>query len=158
MTRLYGRAFGGGRVREGTPAGRWKTLTLLSALGADGLVATMIVEASTDREVFLAYLEQVLCPRLRPGQIVVMDNLAAHKVAGVRKSIEACGAELLYLPPYSPDFNPIEKVWAKLKQHLRKLKARTVEQLYPAITDALSTITPANARAWFRHSGYNLQE
>lgn len=156
MTRLYGRAFGGERVREGTPAGRWKTLTLLSAIGTGGLVATMTVEAPTDTEVFLAYLEQVLCPRLLPGQIVIMDNLAAHKVAGVRTSIEACSAELLYLPPYSPDFNPIEKAWAKIEQDLRKLKARTVEQLQPALAEALSTITPSNARAWFRHSGYAL--
>jgi transposase len=158
MTRLYGRAFRGERVREGTPAGRWKTLTLLSAIGIGGLIATMSVEAPTDGEVFLAYLEQVLCPRLMPGHIVVMDNLAAHKVVGVRKLIEGRHAQLLYLPPYSPDFNPIEKAWAKLKQHLRKLKARTVEQLQPAIANALPTITPANAQAWFRHCGYPLQE
>jgi len=158
MTRLYGRAFRGERVREGTPAGRWKTLTLLSAIGIGGLIATMTVDAPTDGEVFLAYLEQVLCPQLRPGHIVVMDNLAAHKVAGVRRLIEGRQAQLLYLPPYSPDFNPIEKAWAKLKQYLRQLKARTVEQLQPAIAKALPTITSANAQAWFRHCGYPSQQ
>ncbi len=116
----------------------------------------MTVEAPTDREVFLAYLEQVLCPQLQAGQVVVMDNLSSHKVAGVRELIEAAGAELLYLPPYSPDFNPIEKCWAKLKQHLRSLKARSLDSLQQAITDAIPTISKDNARAWFRYCGYAL--
>lgn len=113
MTRRYGRAPQGERVREGTPAGHWHTLTLLGALTSDGLLATMTIESPTDTDVFLAYLEQVLCPRLRPGQVVVMDNLSAHKHPAVRQLIEQAGAELLYLPPYSPDFNPIEPCWAK---------------------------------------------
>lgn len=158
MTRAYGRARRGERVREGTPAGHWKTLSILSAIGTAGVVATMLVEAPTDGEVFLSYLEQVLGPKLLPGQTVVMDNLAAHKVAGVREAIEARGAKLLYLPPYSPDFNPIEKAWSKLKQYLRRVKARTVEQLQQAIALALPTITPGNAQAWFRHAGYALQQ
>lgn len=130
-----------------TPAGRWRTLTVLGTMSSQGLIAIMTVEAPTDREVFLAYLEQVLCPRLQPGQIVAMDNLSSHKVAGMRELIEAAGAELLYLPPYSPDFNPIEKCWAKLKQHLRALKARTLDSLQQAIADAIPTISNDNAAA-----------
>lgn len=156
MTRRYGRGFGGERVREATPAGHWKTLTLLGAMSSQGLIATMTIEAPTDREVFLAYLEQVLCPQLQPGQVVVMDNLSSHKVDGVRERIEAAGAELLYLPPYSPDFNPIEKCWAKLKQRLRSLKARSLDSLQQAITEAIPTISKDNAAAWFHHCGYPL--
>lgn len=114
----------------------------------------MTVEASTDGDVFLAFLDQVLCPQLRAGHIVVLDNLAAHKVPEVRERIEATGATLLYLPPYSPDLNPIEKCWAKIKQVLWSLKARTVATLDPAITEALAAITPENALAWLHHCGY----
>jgi transposase len=109
MTRRYGRAMHGARVDEGVPAGRWRTLTVLGAVSLAGWVAVMSVEAATDGDVFLAYLEHVLCPRLKPGQLVVMDNLGAHKVDGVRELITQTGASLCYLPPYSPDFNPIEK-------------------------------------------------
>ena len=129
-------------------------MTLLGAMSVDGLVATMTVEAPTDSEVFLAYLEQVLCPRLKPGDVVVMDNLSSHKVAGVRELIEAAGADLLYLPPYSPDFNPIEQCWSKLKQALRSAKARSVHALQQAVAEAIPTISPNNAQAWFRHCGY----
>ena len=115
------------------------------------MIATMTIEAATDREIFLAYLDHVLCPQLRPGDVVVMDNLSSHKVAGVRERIEATGAQLLYLPPYSPDLNPIEKVWSKLKQGLRSVKARTKEALDKAITELLPQITPENAVAWFKH-------
>lgn len=157
MSRAYGRALRGQRVREAIPAGHWRTLTVLGALTCDGLLATMTIEAATDGEVFLAYVEQVLRPKLRPGQVVVMDNLAAHKVAGVRETIEAAGARLVYLPPYSPDFNPIEPCWGKIKQCLRALKARTLETLEQAITQALASITPDNALAWFQHCGYPSQ-
>lgn len=157
MTRRYGRAPRGQRVAEGTPAGHWHTLSLLGAMTAQGLVATMTVESPTDGEVFLAYVEQVLCPRLRPGQVVVMDNLAAHKVAGVRAWIEAAGAELLYLPPYSPDCNPIEQAWSKIKQLLRSAKARTLAVLETAITAAIADITADNASAWFAHCGYAIR-
>ncbi len=150
MTRLYGRGLGGSRVHEAAPGGRWRMLTILGAMSSRGMIATMTVEAATDREVFLAYLEQVLCPALRPGDVVVMDNLSSHKVDGVRESIEGCGAELLYLPPYSPDLNPIEKAWSKLKELLRTAKARTAEALGLAISQLLPEITPANAQAWFR--------
>ena len=119
MTRNYGRALRGERVREGTPNSHWRTVTMLAALTRRGLRSPMTIESATDGDVFLAYLEQVLCPQLLPGQVVIMDNLAAHKVAGVRAFIEGAGARLLYLPPYSPDFNPIEQAWSKIKQLLR---------------------------------------
>jgi transposase len=153
MTRGYARASGGRRVHEATPGGHWKILTILSALSLGGLLATMTIEEATDGDIFLAYIEQVLGPKLRPGDVVVMDNLSAHKVAGVEELIQAAGAELLYLPPYSPDLNPIEKAWAKLKQLLRTAKARTAEALDQAIAELLPQITPENAQAWFRHSG-----
>ena len=156
MTRRYGRAPRGERVGEGIPVGHWHTLTVLGALTAEGLLAAMTVESPTDGEVFLAYLEQVLCPRLQPGQIVVMDNLAAHKVEGVRERIESVGAQLLYLPPYSPDLNPIEPAWSKVKQLLRGAKARTLGVLETTLAQALSAITPQNASAWFAHCGYAL--
>lgn len=156
MTRRYGRAPRGERVLEAAPAGHWSTLTLLGAMSQDGMRASMTVESATDGEVFLAYLDHVLCPALGPGQVVVMDNLSAHKVVGVRERIEAAGAQLLYLPPYSPDFNPIEKAWSKIKQHLRKAKSRTVAVLEQAIAQALPTITQQNASAWFSHCGYGL--
>ncbi len=150
MTRLYARCQGGARIQEGTPDSRWKILTILGAMGIRGMVATMTVEAATDREIFLTYLEQCLCPKLQQGDVVVMDNLSSHKVDGVRQRIEAGGARLLYLPPYSPDLNPIEKAWAKLKQLLRSAKARTREALDLAISELLPAITPHDANAWFR--------
>jgi len=130
---------------------------MLGAMSLGGMVAAMTIESATDGDVFLAYLEQVLCPKLKPGDVVVMDNLSAHKVAGVRELIEARSAELLYLPPYSPDLNPIEQAWSKLKQLLRGAKARTTEALEQAIAQALATLTAANASAWFAHCGYGLR-
>ena len=156
MTRNYGRAPRGQRVKEATPQGHWQTVTMLAVLTLRGLEAPMTIAEPTDGDIFLAYLEQVLCPRLRPGQVVVMDNLSAHKVAGVRQQIEARGARLLYLPPYSPDLNPIEPAWSKLKQLLRAAKARTAEALETAVAQALAAITPENATAWFSHCGYSL--
>jgi len=142
-------------VAEGAPHGHRKILTILSALSLRGLLANMTIEEATVRDIFLAYVEQVLCPALRPGDVVVMDNLSAHKVSGARELIQAGGAELLYLPPYSPDLNAIELAFAKLKQLLRFLPARTVEALQQAVTHALPCITPDDARAWFRHCGIN---
>ena len=150
MTKRYGRAVRGQRVAEATPEGNWKILTILGAMSVRGMIATMTVEAATDAEIFLAYLDHVLCPQLQPGQVVIMDNLSSHKVAGVRERIEAVGALLLYLPPYSPDLNPIEKAWAKLKQQLRAAKARTATALDQAIAELLHTIRPQDATAWFR--------
>lgn len=156
MTRRYGRARRGERVSEGTPGGHWRTLTVLGAIRAAGWVATMTIEAATDGDIFLAYVEQVLCPQLSAGDVVVMDNLAAHKVDGVRTRIEQSGAKLLYLPPYSPDFNPIEKCWSKVKQLLRATKARSISTLEHALAEALAKVTAENIQACFRHCGYGL--
>jgi transposase len=150
MTRRFARACGGRRVHESTPEGNWKILTVLGAMSLDGMIATMTVEAATDAEIFLAFLDHFLCPRLQPGQIVVMDNLSSHKVPEVRERIEAVGAECLYLPPYSPDLNPIEKAWSKLKELLRSAKARTVTALETALSDLIPKILPQDAEAWFR--------
>jgi transposase len=150
MTRLYARCLGGTRIHEAAAQGRWKILTILGAMSTRGMIATMTIEEATDADIFLAYLDQCLCPVLRPGDVVVLDNLSSHKVNGVRQRIEGAGAELLYLPPYSPDLNPIEKAWAKLKQLLRSTKARSKETLDQAISDKLPEITPENAVAWFR--------
>jgi transposase len=156
MTRLYARCLGGPRIHEATPGSHWKILTILGAMSTRGMIATMTIEEATDTDIFLAYLDHVLCPQLRPGNLVVMDNLSSHKVKGVRERIEAAGAELLYLPPYSPDLNPIEKAWSKLKLLLRSAKARTKDVLDQAISDLLPQITPDNAQAWFRFSGYGV--
>jgi len=157
MTRQWGRAPKGQRVNEATPQGHWQVVTTLGAMSLRGFDAAMTVESATDGDVFRAYMEQVLCPKLRSGDVVVMDNLSAHKVAGIREWIEACNAQLLYLPPYSPDLNPIEKAWSKFKQFLRAAKARSKEALDQAITDAIKTITAENAAAWFRSCGYGIQ-
>lgn len=125
-------------------------LTVLGAMDHTGILAAMTIEAATDREVFLGYLDNVLCPKLRPGHVVVLDNLSAHKVDGVHQRIETCGASVLYLPPYSPDLNPIEKAWSKLKQGLRATQARTVEQLHNAVANLLPGISSHDAKAWFR--------
>ena len=154
MTKLYARCCGGARIHEAAPHGNWKILTILGAMSTRGMIATMTIEEATDTDIFLAYLDQVLCPALRLGDVVVMDNLSAHKVQGVQLRIEAAGAEWIYLPPYSPDLNPIEKAWSKFKQFLRTAKARTAEALDQAVTEALKTITADNAAAWFRHCGY----
>ena len=146
MTRRYGRA----------RRGLWRTLSVVGAIRRSGWVAAMSIEAATDGDIFLAYLERVLGPQLRPGDVVVMDNLSAHKVCGVREAIEACGAELLYLPPYSPDFNPIEQCWRQLKQCLRAVKARTLPALEAGLAEALDAVTPQNIQGCFLHCGYSL--
>ena len=150
MTRLYARSLGGKRIHESTPGGHWKVMTILGAMSLRGMVATMTIEEATDADIFLAYVEHVLCPALKPGDVVVMDNLSSHKVNGVREWIKKAGAEVLYLPPYSPDLNPIEKAWAKLKQLLRAAKARTKEALDQAIAQLLPLLTAEDAKAWFR--------
>lgn len=149
MTRVYARAPRGQRIHDDVPGGHWKIVTILGAMDHRGMLAAMTIEAATDRDIFLAYLDEVLCPKLRPGHVVVMDNLSAHKVDGVRQRIEACGASLLYLPPYSPDLNPIEKAWSKLKQALRAIGARSEQTLHHAVAQMLPTITPNDAAAWF---------
>jgi len=150
MTRRCGRVQGSARLREAVPAGDWKTLTVIGAMTTRGIRAAMTVESATDREVFLTYLEQILCPKLKPTDGVVMDNLSTHLMDEVRERIEAAGAELIYLPPYSPDLNPIEKSWSKLKQLLAASKARSVKALDQAIETLLPQISADNAQAWFR--------
>lgn len=153
MTRRFGRAAVGERVVDSAP-GKWRTLTILGAISLDGWFATMTIEAPTDGDVFQEFLRQVLCPKLTPGRVVVMDNLRAHKVDGVRQLVESTGATLRYLPPYSPDFNPIEQCWAQLKQLLRAVKARTVAALEQAIAEVQRALTPTHATACFAHCGY----
>jgi transposase len=150
MTRRFARCLGGARIHEGTPEGNWQIVTILGAMSLGGMIATMTVEAATDTDIFLAYLDHFLSPALNPGDVVGMDNLSSHKVEGVQQRIEAAGAELLYLPLYSPDLNPIEKAWSKLKQLLRSAKARSEEALDQAISQVLPQISPDNAKAWFR--------
>lgn len=153
MTRRYGRVAGGQRLHDSTPAS-WRSLTILGAIALGGWHAMMSIEAATDTDVFQAFLDHVLCPKLKPTDVVVMDNLAAHKVAAVGEKIRATGARLLYLPPYSPDLNPIEKCWSQLKQYLRAAKERTVPGLERALTAALAALTPDQTAAFFRHCGY----
>jgi len=150
MTRLRGHCRGGRRIHEATPGGHWKIMTILSAMSLGGMIATMTIEEPTDSDIFLAYVEHVLCPKLEPGHVVVMDNLSSHKAERVCELIEKQGAKVLYLPPYSPDLNPIEKAWSKLKQLLRSTKARSKQALDQAITQMLPCITPQDAQAWFR--------
>jgi len=157
MTRLYARSDEGKRIYETTPGGHWKIMTILGAMSLRGMVASMTIEEATDGDIFLAYVEQILCAALKPGDVVVMDNLSSHKIRGVRQLIEKVGAEVLYLPPYSPDLNPIEKAWSKLKLLLRSAKARTKEALEEAIAEAIRLITPDNAKAWFKRSINGLQ-
>jgi transposase len=154
MTRLYGRSFDGLRLTDTAPHGHWCTTTMLSSVRWDGSTAPMVIEGPTDAEVFEAYVEQVLVPSLSPGDIVVMDNLAPHKTSAVVQAIESAGAEVWYLPPYSPDFNPIEKMWSKIKTFLRKVEARTYEALVGAIGAALATVTTSDAFHWFQSCGY----
>jgi transposase len=156
MTRLYGRAPRGERVIGSVPQNYGSNITMLASLGASGLGELMTVDGATDGLVFRVYVERVLCPSLRRGDIVVMDNLGAHKVSGVREAIEGRGAKLIYLPPYSPDLSPIEKCWSKIKTKLRNIGARTREALDAAIKQAISTITESDALAWFTHCGYPL--
>lgn len=155
MARLYGRARRGERCRAPIPHGHWKTTTFTGALRLEGLTAPMVLDGPMNAAAFQAYIEQVLVPTLKPGDIVVMDNLPAHKPAGVRRSIEAASAVLLYLPPYSPDFNPIEMAFAKLKASLKKAAARTVAELWDAIAEALDRFTPTECRNYFNTAGYD---
>jgi transposase len=157
MPRLYGRAPKGERVLGAVPQNYGANVTMLAALGSQGVEAVMTIEGAIDAEVFRIYVEQVLRPTLHPGDIVIMDNLRAHKAPGIREAIEQAGARLQYLPPYSPDLSPIERCWSKLKAALRTAKARTREALEHAIAQALTTITASDARSWFHHCGYALQ-
>ena len=154
MARLRGWAPKGQRCRAAIPHGHWKTVTFVGGLTLAGFIVPMLFDGPIDGESFRAWCEQMLGPLLRPGHIVIMDNLAAHKVDGVRQAIEACGATLLYLPPYSPDFNPIENAFAKLKAHVRKLAARTIDALETAAAQALLTFKPIECANFFAHLRY----
>jgi transposase len=154
MARLRGRAKRGERCRAPVPHGHWQTTTFTGALRLHGMTAPMVLDGPMNGNAFLAYVEQVLAPTLRPGDVVVMDNLPAHKRSGVRVTIEAAGATLRYLPPYSPDFNPIENAFAKLKALLRKAATRTLDDLWNAIRDALPQFTPAECANYFTAAGY----
>jgi transposase len=154
MARRYGRAQRGERCRAAIPHGHWKTTTFVGALRLEGMTAPMVLDGAMHGAAFLAYVEQVLVPTLAPGDIVVMDNLPAHKPAAVRQAIEATGAELRFLPPYSPDFNPIEMAFAKFKASLKQLAARTVDDLWDAIGHAVDIFTPGECRNYFAAAGY----
>jgi transposase len=156
MTRLRGRAAPGERVFDSVPQNYGENVSMLAALSIEGVSAPMTIQGAVDGLVFLEYLKQVLCPTLQAGDVVVMDNLSAHKIKLVRELIEAQGARLIYLPPYSPDLNPIEKCWSKIKTYLRAAKARTYEALLEALKQALLTITAEDAKGWFASCGYSL--
>jgi len=154
MVRLRGRCAKGARLHAAVPWGHWKTTTFVAGLRLDGLHAPMVIDGAMDGDAFRAYVERLLAPSLKPRDIVVMDNLACHKVAGVREAIKARGAFLLYLPAYSPDLNPIEQAFAKLKALLRKAAARSKEELWNAIALALEQFSANECRNFIRNAGY----
>lgn len=154
MTRLYGRAPRHQRLVEAVPHGHWKTSTFIGALRCDGISATGVLDGAINGELFLAWVEQVLVPTLRTGDVVIMDNLGSHKIKGVREAIEAAGASLLFIPPYSPDLNPIEMAFAKLKAMLRAKKLRTIEAPWKALGGLADCFTAKQCSNFFRHAGY----
>lgn len=160
MTRLYGRSAGGSRCVDYTSGGRWKSYTMLAAMRAGGVVrrASLLGEGAMDGAMFLQWVRSCLAPSLRRGDVVVMDNLNCHKVAGVEEAIEAAGASVWYLPPYSPDLNPIEKLWSKVKAWLRRAQAATAEELEAAVGAALDAVTPVECVNYLRSCGYHPRE
>jgi transposase len=154
MTRLRGRAKGGKRCHDRAPGGHWNTTTMISSIRLDGTTECMAIKGPTTGVVFREYVREVLTKALRPGDIVVADNLSAHRDAQAREMVRQAGARYWPLPPYSPDLNPIEQMWSKVKAVLRGLKARTEEALYKALAQALNSITPEDALGWFRACGY----
>jgi transposase len=152
---LRGRALRGQRVHASAPHGRWQTLTMISSIRLDGSTACLAVDAPADTEVFRAYVRDILCPTLRAGDFVIMDNLSPHKSAATLSLIREAGAEILFLPAYSPDLNPIEKMWSKVKACLRSAEARTQPDLVQAIGAALQRVTGRDAMNWFASCGYN---
>jgi transposase len=155
MARRYGRAPAGERVVGPVPQGHWQTTTFVAALRSGGLTAPMVVDGAINGDLFTAYVAQVLVPTLQPGDVVVMDNLSCHKRSGVREAIEGAGCTPLYLPPYSPDLNPIELAFAKLKALLRKAAQRTVPGLWAFLGQVLDAFAPEECRNYFRHCGYH---
>ena len=157
MTRLRGRAPRGERLIDKIPHGHWKTTTLIAALGISGMRCSTVVDGAVNGDVFEAFVEHVLVPELRAGDVVVMDNLSSHKRERVRQLIEAAGARLVFLPPYSPDLNPIELIFAKVKQLLRSLACRTRDVLWKAMQSVLNKVTPTDAFNCYKHCGYTLR-
>jgi transposase len=156
MTRLWGRAMRGERLVDYTPHGHWKTITFLAALRSDGMTAPLVVDGPINADVFLAYVQQQLVGTLKPGDVVLMDNLSSHKGAEIRKAIEKVGARVVYLPPYSPDFNPIEMVFSKLKALLRKAKERSIQALEDRLGELMDHFPPDECGRYFRHCGYGV--
>jgi transposase len=154
MDRTYGRAPSGVRVDGPVPHGHWKLVTLIAAVRLDGVGACLAFDGATDTAAFETYIGGCLAPTLRPDDIVILDNLSCHKTAEVRRLIESVGAEVRYLPAYSPDLNPIEQLFSKLKAYLRSAAARTVDGLIEAMGDALRAVRPSDILGWFAHSGY----
>lgn len=154
MTRRYGRSAIGERCVASVPYGHWQTTTFIAALRHNAVTAPMVADGPMDGEMFLAYVQQFLCPTLQPGDIVIADNLSSHKVAGVKQALANAGATILYLPPYSPDLNPIEKLFAKLKTLLRQAAHRTVDTLWTGIANLLHTCSPQECQNYFQSSGY----
>lgn len=158
MSRLRARAPRGERVPGHVPRNHGSNVTLLATLTPTGIDAPYVQEGAADTQVFTAYIEQVVVPTLRPGQTVIMDNLNVHKGHQIRQAIEAAGCQLVYLPTYSPDFNPIEHAFAKIKTHLRQAAARSFDELVLAIRDAIDAVSPADARNSFRHCGFHISD
>jgi transposase len=156
LLRRYGRSLRGTRLHDHTPCSHWQTQTVVAALRPDRVEATAVFDGPIDNASFLAYVEQVLVPALRPGDVVVLDNLAVHKQPEVRAAITRAGAQLRFLPPYSPDFNPIEQAFAKLKAFLRAIRPRTFDHVVELVAIALTLFTPAECRNYVRHCGYRL--
>jgi transposase len=154
MTRRHGRTPKGERLVAAVPHAQWKTTTFIGALRSSGLTAPAVIDGAVNGDIFLAYVCQVLVPTLKPGDTVILDNLSSHKIAGIREAIEVAGAELRYLPPYSPDLNPIEQLFAKLKALLRKIAARSVEALWTAIGQLIAQFDPQECANYLRNSGY----
>jgi transposase len=156
MTRLYGRALGGERLVDSTPHGHWKTTTFVAGLSLDGIVAPVVFDGPIDGPSFLAYVEQMVCPRLRPGHVLLMDNLSSHKQPAVEAAVRAVGASIFFTPPYSPDLNPIENFFSKLKTYLRKVQARTKSDLDAAIAVCCAALTRTECQNFFLHCGYGV--
>jgi transposase len=156
MTRIYGRATGESRAVDSAPRDKGKNITLLSSIRLSGQAVPVIIEGSLNGPTFLEYTEDHLAPHLEAEDVVIMDNLASHKVAGVKEAIESTGATIIYLPPYSPELNPIEEMWSKIKAYLRKVKARVQECLEEGIRDSFAYITHQDLVNWFTHAGYSI--
>lgn len=156
LTRLYARAIGGQRTTESVPRNYGQSTSMIATIGTEGIEAAMMIEGSVDTIVFNEYCQQVLRPTLRAGDVIVLDNLGAHRASRIEETAQDCGAQVIWLPPYSPDFSPIELMWSKVKAYLKKAKARTQAELEKAIALALKTITKSDCLNWFQHCGYEI--